>query len=404
MTKLESLLMYVTEHNEFYKNRILDYGIKNPLDITQWPVLTRKELQKNRYNMFSEGYKTKYFNQQLKRQSSSGSTGIPVNVYWDYREWYASNLSLWRVRSKMYGIKPSDKVVTFTMASIDIHNISENVNYLQSDTNIMTFNTSLITNDKSYSEIIKIINEFNPKWIYVQPYVLSKIIKAYQDARCSPPRDLKYIESVGEVLFPDLREKTKMILNVFPTNMYGSEETNGIAIEDNYGTMRILKDNVYVEVMKSGRINQFGSGKTIITNLNNYCMPLIRYTLDDEIELSIDNDIIYNIGGRCVDIFDFENSEFNTMFVGEAISEINNIYKDIITEFQYVYHKKTRQFVINIKLSKIDMGLKIVEALEGKIKYFAASRNINGLSFTVYICDHIDHKKNNLIILGDENV
>ena len=71
MTKLELMLKYVSEHNDFYKKRIKEYGIKDPLDITKWPVLTRKELQENRYNMFSDGYKSKYFNQKLRRQSSS---------------------------------------------------------------------------------------------------------------------------------------------------------------------------------------------------------------------------------------------------------------------------------------------------------------------------------------------
>lgn len=35
MTKLESILKYVSEDNDFYKNRIKEYGIKDPLDITQ---------------------------------------------------------------------------------------------------------------------------------------------------------------------------------------------------------------------------------------------------------------------------------------------------------------------------------------------------------------------------------
>ena len=113
--KLVKMLKYVSEHNDFYKNRIKEYGIRNPLDIIQWPVLTRKELQENRYNMFSDGYKTKYFNQQLRRQSSSGSTGMPVNVYWDYKDWYASNMCLWRKRREWYGIKPQDKYVYLSL-------------------------------------------------------------------------------------------------------------------------------------------------------------------------------------------------------------------------------------------------------------------------------------------------
>lgn len=31
MTKLEAMLKYVSEHNDFYKKRIKDYGITNPL-------------------------------------------------------------------------------------------------------------------------------------------------------------------------------------------------------------------------------------------------------------------------------------------------------------------------------------------------------------------------------------
>ena len=127
MSKLEEMLKYVSEHNEFYKNRIKEYGIKDPLDITQWPILTRKELQENRYNMFSDGYKSKYFNQQLRRQSSSGSSGVPVNVYWDYKDWYASNMSLWRKRLQWYGIHPSDKYVMFTLNAFNIKNDGETV-------------------------------------------------------------------------------------------------------------------------------------------------------------------------------------------------------------------------------------------------------------------------------------
>ena len=90
--KLVKMLKFVSEHNDFYKKRIKEYGISNPLDITQWPILTGKELQENRYNMFSDGYKSKYFNKQLRRQSSSGSTGVPVNVYWDSIYYYSSTV------------------------------------------------------------------------------------------------------------------------------------------------------------------------------------------------------------------------------------------------------------------------------------------------------------------------
>ena len=113
--KLVRMLKYVSEHNDFYKKRIKEYGITNPLDITQWPILTRKELQENRYNMFSDGYKNKFFNQQLHRQSSSGSSGVPINVYWDSQDWYISNMSMWRRRLRYNDVRPNDRYVIFTL-------------------------------------------------------------------------------------------------------------------------------------------------------------------------------------------------------------------------------------------------------------------------------------------------
>ena len=145
--KLVKMLRYVSEYNDFYKNRIKEYGITNPLDITQWPVLTRKELQENRYNMFSDGYKSKYFNQQLRRQSSSGSSGMPVNVYWDYKDWYASNMSLWRKRWQWYGIKPGDKYVMFTLNAFNVKVNGETVYYIKKPENVLSVNVSLIQNE-----------------------------------------------------------------------------------------------------------------------------------------------------------------------------------------------------------------------------------------------------------------
>ena len=33
MSKLEEMLLYVSEHNDFYKNRIKEHGIKDPLTL-----------------------------------------------------------------------------------------------------------------------------------------------------------------------------------------------------------------------------------------------------------------------------------------------------------------------------------------------------------------------------------
>jgi len=340
MTKLEKMLKYVSEHNEFYKNRIKEYGIKDPLDITQWPVLTRKELQENRYNMFSDGYKSKYFNQQLRRQSSSGSSGVPVNVYWDYKDWYASNMSLWRKRLQWYGIHPNDKYVMFTLNAFNVKNDGETIYYIKEPANILSINVSLIQNDSGYDKLVDIINEFEPEWLYIQPFVLNKLIQAYKRTEKTPPKTLKYIESVGELLASDLRRRAIEFFKVPLANMYGSEEMNGIAYECPDHHMHVLDDNVFLEATDGGG--------AIITNLNNYAMPLIRYCQGDMIKLlELDNGcrnannhlFIEVINGRKEEqIVDVCNNEINTFMLTEIISEINNHYFDNVLNYKFIYN------------------------------------------------------------------
>ena len=362
MTKLEQMLKYVSEHNDFYKKRIKEYGISNPLDITQWPVLTRKELQENRYNMFSDGYESKYFFQQLHRQTSSGSSGIPINVYWDFNNLYASNLSLWRKRKKYYSIKPNDKYVIFNLFFFDSDiTQEESLYYDKSIPNVMLVNISLVHKNDKYTELLDIIEKYQPIWLYIQPYILSRIIDAYQENNMSPPNTIKYIELYGEMVPPSLIERASSIFKVPIANMYGSEEMNGIAYECQNNHLHVLEDNVLVECLYNENVVSFGEGESIITNLNNYAMPLIRYNQGDIISISKlkkicnydKNTVVINsIKGRKYDEIELKNGYvINTFLLQEIIAEVNNQCNDLICAYRYIYIKSENilKCIISVK-------------------------------------------------------
>lgn len=365
MSKLEAMLKYVSEHNEFYKKRIKEYGITNPLDINQWPILTRKELQENRYNMFSDGYKSMYFYQQLRRQSSSGSSSVPVNVYWDYKDWYVSNMSLWRKRLQWYGIHPRDKYVMFTLNAFNVKNDGETVYYIKEPENILSVNVSLIQNESGYDKLVDIINEFEPKWFYIQPFVLNKLIHAYKRTGQIPPQTLKYIESVGELLAPDLRRRAVEFFEVPLANMYGSEEMNGIAYECPKHHMHMLDDNVFIEVSSGSDLRACGEGAAVITNLNNIAMPLIRYCQGDLIALDKPNECTFNasssvislLRGRTLESVSLENGmELSALVLMELIAEVNNQFNYIVMEYQYLFFKKRNLLKCNIVVSEERAG------------------------------------------------
>lgn len=112
--KLIRMLKYASEDNDFYKSRIKEYGISNPLDITQWPILSRETLQANGRSLISTKYHGKKFN-NLMLKKSSGTSGVPVNVYWDKTDFYRSTISSWRLRKQYYSILPASRQVNYNI-------------------------------------------------------------------------------------------------------------------------------------------------------------------------------------------------------------------------------------------------------------------------------------------------
>lgn len=351
MNKLEKILYHVGNNNSFYKKILFDNKIDDYLNINNYPILTREMLQLNRYNMFSDGYQLEYYNQKLKHQSSSGTLGMPITVYWNYNDWYISNLSLWRRRQCWYNIKPDAKFVSFSLGTLGIEKTNNQDIHTIIRKNELMINVSFAMTYDDYLKIIKLIYEFSPEWFYVQPSILNKLIECYTTFKDLIPRKLKYIETYGELLTIDTKNKASKVFDTPIVNMYGSEEMNCIAYTNKDEQLCVLDENVYLEVYRDGKIYNEGIGEAIITNLNNFAMPLIRYLQGDIIELKIkENNIkeITKIYGRNSEGFNVGEKNINPFLLSEIIFYVNNDLDDIIRQFQYVYYKKKNKLVCKV--------------------------------------------------------
>lgn len=207
-------------------------------------------------------------------------------------------------------------------------------------------------------KIIKVINDFNPKWIYVQPYILRRILYYYKFYHIDIPSELRYIESYGEVLSPMLKNEVISFFGVPVANMYGAEEVNAIAYECPFGEMHIFSNNVLVECNDKERFNTVGGGNTIVTSLCNHGMPLIRYNLGDLIEIKNSqkcmckstDQVITKICGRERNCITIDGYEINDYIFTEVIDEVNNQFNDPILRYRLIYRKKMKQFDFYISL------------------------------------------------------
>jgi len=375
MSKVTEFLGKIYETNEFYRNIVKTHNITDPTDITQYPLLTRQQLQENRYNMFSEGYKSKYFSQLLKRQFSSGTSGTPINVYWDYDDYNRSMMTLWRKRLSYYHIKPNSKYVKFTMRFFKPKDFTGRVNYTFEADNVLSVNRSCLQDELTYKDLISIIEDYSPEWMYIQPSVLNKLLFYYNYFSILPPKSIKYIESVSEMLPKKLQNQATTFWGIPVIDMYGSEEMNGIAYQCPYKNMHILDDNVFIEHFNDNGIYQFNKGEVIITNLHNRAMPLIRYCQGDVVQFKNlantclcgnHSPVIDIIKGRVNDCIYGNDFEINAFLLLETVEDVNNQFSDPISEYRFTYSVSLKELCCYLSITNKNQSwkIRIAEELE----------------------------------------
>ena len=106
-----------------------------------------------------------------------------------------------------------------------------------------------------------------------------------QFVRDSPYQGINFngIFSTAELLHPTMRQFVEETFNCQIFNRYGSFELGGVACECAAHTgHHISVENNYVEILHEGFPVEVGYvGDLIVTNLNNFGMPFIRYSIGD---------------------------------------------------------------------------------------------------------------------------
>lgn len=278
--KLDEIIA-LADKTEFYQSIIsadqFNFYVETPL-------LTKKDLCQNIDKMLIPKYNGAQ-KSLLKKSRTSGSTGEFVEVYWKKEDLLRSNLCLWRERNRCYGIKTTDRFVSFHSLIYSDSGLIEprDIAALNSKTNFsiskFDFNSGTI---KMYCDKIR---KFDPIWMFLQPSCALHFIEQLKKKNIAPKNiapNLKYIELTGEVLLNSEKELISGFFNVPVCNMYGCNEVNTIAYECQYGHMHILDDNVFVQIHKcSSSRNHYGN--LVVTSLHNTAMPIVSYLLGDNV-------------------------------------------------------------------------------------------------------------------------
>lgn len=288
-TQLEDLLRHAAATVPYYKKRFAGAGVDAaaPLDDGAWariPLLTRRDLQSAGDGLASSAPPKAHG--KIHEISTSGSTGMPVTT----RGTELTRI-LWlgfTLRDQLWQGFDFSK----TLAAIR-HVPGGAAKYPDGARNpgwgpatdpiFETGPAILLSIATPVEQQIEWLQRKNPDYLITYPSNLMALLMHCKAEGIRLP-GLRCVETLSEILHPDVRAACQQVWGVKVVDMYSSQEVGYLALQcPDHDHYHVQSENLLVEILDdSGRPCAPGeTGRIVATTLHNYAMPLIRYEIGD---------------------------------------------------------------------------------------------------------------------------
>jgi len=402
--KIREIIKIAYNNCEYYRIE-WDKRILRPEDINSYddlkllPVINKREILENKIL-----FQNSKINRHVYTRKTSGSTGMTLHFKKDARALAINDAVMWRCY-QWYGIDIGARQARFW--GIPIQNtafLRERLkDFILNRIRISAFDITPGSSRRQYERILK----FKPAYLYGYTsaiYSFSRNI--YEQGIDLNNLKIKAVICTAEKMYSYHREFLESVFDCPIVDEYGSSENGIIAFQCIKGNMHIMSDNLCIEfINERGENVQKGDlGKIIITDLNSYAMPLIRYNIgdlgrptDEQCACGINLPLMEVVEGRTEDFIRTPDGKLiHAAYLcytlkNDSVKEFKMHQEDIRTlRVQIVraqdYSKRTEAILERLLRSKLGDGLiikfeyldSIPRESSGKLRYFVSDlRNIN---------------------------
>jgi phenylacetate-CoA ligase len=282
LANLRALLRHAYDTVPFYNKRFKQFGlrpesIKTVEQLAKLPKLTKQQIKSNANDMISSTIPKS----ELTPFATGGSTGEPLLFFKDKRttSWAVAATS----RSYRWaGLDLGDKYIILWSSPFDLSTSKKISGIL--DGKLMRYKLLQSSNmsEESMGRIAEMIRKIKPRTI--KGYASSLTLFAnYLKTREISDLHVHSVISTAENLPPSTRILLEERFNCEVFDTYGSREVALMAGEcQEHSGLHVSTETVLLEFVSGDEPAASGElGEILVTDLQNYGMPLIRYAIGD---------------------------------------------------------------------------------------------------------------------------
>jgi phenylacetate-CoA ligase len=274
-TELDQVLAWA-ERSPFYHGRV-------PADFEECPLTTKADLRA----AYPFGMLAVPRERLATYHESSGTGGHPTPSYYTAEDW---DDLIERYNRKWVGIVPSDTFLVRTPYALMVTgHLAQASARARGATVVPGDNRSLAM---PYARVVRVLRDLGVTLTWSLPTETLIWAAAARAAGLDPARDFPSLRALfvaGEPMSAARRRRIGEIWGGVPVvEEYGSTETGTLAGACPQGRLHLWSDRIRFEVYDphSGKLTPDGRGQLVVTPLYREAMPLLRYNIEDDVEVS----------------------------------------------------------------------------------------------------------------------
>ena len=368
----------------FKKNGIDPERIKSSDDLQIIPVSTKDDI----INAGCRVISTMYRNSPLDIRRTGGSTGKTLSFYQSYRDGVYAAVSYDRARMEN-GFDPSSDTIVFIGPFKDEiirqATLKARIDFALKLRKQPVF-IDMADNQQNIERLL-MRNRYNSIKSY--PSFFYALAHRIRSGMLKMPR-IKHMFTASEVLDERTRDYINNTFNVDVKDIYGCWEGGCIGWEcEKHEGYHTNIDFVALQVLEDDTVSrEHGKGNLILTNLNSYAVPFIRYQINDIVEVTSEHcscgrpfPLIKSIAGRIDDFIKLTNG---AKISPPGLLVVMHEFSENVLEFQII-QEKYDELNVRVVLAKSEDALRIkndiLSGLQRHINDKKMKISINAVSF-----------------------